>query len=85
MTLGLTLGLKFLLWKNRNFWFEKNSIQTCIFNCNNVFLWDSMGKDAFIKKMVAARNYSTNTIMGKKKETEGEGSRVKDNKFSGVK
>ena len=32
-----------------------------------------MGKGACIKRMVAARNYSTNTIMEKKK-TEGEGS-----------
>ena len=33
--------------------------------------------------MDAVRNYSTNTIMEKK--TEGEGGRVKDNEFSGVK
>ena len=58
-----------------------------------------MGKGAFIKRMdrtvwvkkvplskgwiVAVRNYSTNTIMEKKKQ--GEGGRVKDNEFSGVK
>ena len=34
--------------------------------------------------MIAVRNYSTNTINGKK-QTEGEGGRVKDNEFSGVK
>ena len=61
----MTLGLKFLLCKNINFWFQKNSIQICIFNCNNVFLWDCMGKGACIKRMVAVRNYSTNTIMQK--------------------
>ena len=33
--------------------------------------------------MVAVRNYSTNTIMEKNKQ--GEGGRVKDNEFSGVK
>ena len=27
-----------------------------------------MGKDAFIKRMVAVRNYSTNTIMEKNKQ-----------------
>ena len=67
------LGLKFFLWKNRNFWFQKNSIQICIFNCNNVFLWDCMGKGACIKRMVAARNYSTNTIMEKKNKQRGRG------------
>ena len=34
--------------------------------------------------MVAVRNYCTNTINGNK-QTEGEGGRVKDNEFSGVK
>ena len=43
-----------------------------------------MGEGSCIKRMVVVRNYSTNTIM-EKKQTEGEGSRVKDNKFSGVK
>ena len=50
----MTLGLNFLLWKNINFWFQKNSIQICIFNCNNMFLRDCcMGKGACIKRMVA--------------------------------
>ena len=35
-----------------------------------------MGKGAFIKRMAAVRNYSTNTIMEK---TNGEDGRVKDN------
>ena len=43
-----------------------------------------MGKGACIKKMFAVRNYSTNTII-EKKQTEGEGGRVKDMEFSGVK
>ena len=42
-----------------------------------------MGKDACIKRMVAVRNYSTNTIMEKNKQ--GDGGRFKDNEFSGVK
>ena len=42
-----------------------------------------MGKGAFIKRMVAVRNYSTNTIMEKNKQ--GEGVRVKNNEFSGIK
>ena len=31
----MPLGLKFLLWKNRNVSFRNNSIQICIFNRNN--------------------------------------------------
>ena len=43
-----------------------------------------MGKVLLSKGwMVAARNYSTNTIMEKNKQ--GEGGRFKDNEFSGVK
>ena len=47
-----------------------------------------MGKGACIKRMVAVRNYSTNTIMEKNK-TRGKGGggrrgRVKDMKCSGV-
>ena len=43
-----------------------------------------MGKGACIKKMAAVRNYNTNTIM-EKKTNRGEGERVKDMEFSGVK
>ena len=45
-----------------------------------------MGKGACIKRMIAVRNYSTNTIM-EKKQTEGRGwggGGVKDMEFSGV-
>ena len=42
-----------------------------------------MCKGGFIKRMVAVRNYSTNTIMEKNKQ--GDGGRFKDNEFSGVK
>ena len=42
-----------------------------------------MGKGVCIKRMVAVRNYSTNTIMEKKQR--GKGWRVKDMYFSGVK
>ena len=42
-----------------------------------------MGKGACIKRMVAVRNYSTNTIMEKNKQ--GDGGRFKDNEFSRVK
>ena len=69
----MTLGLKFLLWKNRNFLFQENSIQTYILICNNVFLWDCMGKGACVKRMVAVRNYSTNTVIEKNKWGKGEG------------
>ena len=46
----------------------------------NVFLWDCMSKGAGIKRMVAVRNNSTNTIMEKNKHRE-EGVRVKDMEF----
>ena len=43
-----------------------------------------LGKGACIKKMVAVRNYSTNTIMEKTNRAGREG-RVKDIEISGVK
>ena len=42
-----------------------------------------MGKGACIKRMVAVRNYSTNTII--EKTNRGKGRRVKDMEVSGVK
>ena len=42
-----------------------------------------MGKGACIKRMVAVRNYSTNTIMEKKQRRKG--GRLKDMEFSGAK
>ena len=42
-----------------------------------------MGKGACIKRMVAVRNYSTNTIMEKNKQRV-QRRRVKDMKFSGI-
>ena len=60
----MTLGLKLLLWKNRNFWFQKNS--RYVFSIAiNVFLWDCTGKGTCIKRTGGVRNYSTNTIMEK--------------------
>ena len=46
-----------------------------------------MVKGACIKRMVAVINYSTDTIMAKKKQTEGErgGGKVKDMEFSWLK
>ena len=47
-----------------------------------------MGKGACIKRMVAVRNYSTNTIIEKtniEKTNRGKGRRVKDMEVSGVK
>ena len=43
-----------------------------------------MGKGACIKRMVAVRNYNTNTIM-EKKTNRGERGRVKNREFLGVK
>ena len=42
-----------------------------------------MGKGAFIKKMVAARNYSTNTIMEKKKKQREKGAGLRIINFQG--
>ena len=45
-----------------------------------------MGKGACIKRILAVINYSTNTVMKKKKQAEGEGGwRVKNMEFSGGK
>ena len=44
-----------------------------------------MGKGAFIKRMVAVRNYSTNTLMEKNKQRGKGGGGVKDMGFSGIK
>ena len=49
-----------------------------------------MGKGACIKRMVAVRNYSTNTVMGKNKQRRkgvggGGGGRAKNMEFSRVK
>ena len=76
------LRLKFLLWTNRNFWFQKTPFRYVFSIAINVFLWDCMGKGACIKRMVAARNYSTNTIMEKK--TNRGGGEFKVMEFSGV-
>ena len=69
----MTLGLKFLLWKNGNVWFQNNSIYVfsiaIMYSCG-----DCVGKGSCIKRMVAVRNYSTNTIMVKNKQRgKGEG------------
>ena len=79
----MTLRLKFFLRKNRNFWFKKTPFRHAFSIAINVFLWDYMGKGTCIKRMVAARNYRTKTIINQK--TEGEGGRDKDMEFSGVK
>ena len=78
----MTLRLKFFLRKNRNFWFKKTPFRHAFSITINVFLWDYMGKGACIKRMVAARNYSTNTIMEKK--TNRGGGEFKVMEFSGV-
>ena len=80
----MTLGWKFLVWKNRNVSFQKISFQICIFNCNKCILVRLYGKGADIKRMVAVRNYSTNTIMEKNKQR-GKGRGIKDLEFSGEK
>ena len=49
-----------------------------MYSCGTVWV-----KVLVSKKMVAVRNYSTNTIMEKNKQ--GDGGRFKDNEFSRVK
>ena len=79
----MTLGLKFFYGKIEIFGFKKTPFRYVFSIAINVSLWDCMGKGACIKRMVAVRNYSANTIMEKNKQ--GEGVRFKDNEFSGVK
>ena len=64
------------------FLISKNSTQIRIFNC---YSCETVWVKVLLSKgwMVAVRNYSTNTIMEKNKQ--GEGGRVKDHEFSGVK
>ena len=75
----MTLGLKFLLWKNKNIWFQNNC--RYVFSIAIMYSCETVGRGACIKRMVAVRNYSTNTII-EKKQTEG---RVGVMEFSGVK
>ena len=85
------IGLKFLLWKNRNFSFQKNSIQICIFNCNNVIssetVWvkvllskgwiGSMGKKStFIKRMDSCSQKLQYKHYNGKKQGKGVGLRI---------
>ena len=67
----VTLGLKFLLWKNRNFWFQYNSRYVftiaIMYSCETVWV----NKVACIKSMVTVRNYSTNNIMEKNRRGMG--------------
>ena len=76
----MTLGFKFLLWKNKNFWFQNNcryvfSIAIC--SCETVWVKVLVSKGWF------QSNYSTNTIIEKTNRREGEGGSVKDMEFSG--
>ena len=73
----MTLGLKFLLWKNRNFSFKKTPFRyvfsiAIVYSCETVWV----KKGACIKMMIAVRNYSANSIMEKKAEGEGGGLRI---------
>ena len=62
----MTLGWKFLVWKNRNVSFQKISFQICIFNCNKCILVRLYGKGACIKRNGVVKNYNTNPIMENK-------------------
>ena len=74
----MTLVLKFLLWKNRNAEFQKNFIQTCIFNCNDIISCETVCVKVLLSKgwVVAVRNYSKNTGNGKKQRGKGVGLRI---------
>ena len=78
----MTLGWKFLVWKNRNVSFQKISFQICIFNCNKCILVRLYGKGACIKKNGVVKNYNTNPIMEKKNKQRGRGGGVKDMEYS---
>ena len=72
----MTLGLKFLYGKIEIFDFKKTSFRYVFSIAINVFLKDCMGKVLVFKRMVAVRNYSTNTIMEKTNRGNGEGLRI---------
>ena len=73
------LGLKFLLWTNRNFWFQKTPFRYVFSIAINVFLWD------WVKGVASQRwNYKLQYkhYNGKKYTKEGGGG--KDMELSGV-
>ena len=66
----MTLGWGFFYGKNRKFWFQKNSIQICIFNCNKcilVRLYRCLYQKNGCRQKLEYKHYNG------KKQTEGEG------------
>ena len=77
----MTLGLKFLLWTNRNFDFKKTTFRyLCIFNCNKCILMRLWVKILVSQGWVQSE-ITVHTIMEQK--TEGGGG-IKDMELSGV-
>ena len=64
----------------------KNAPFRYVFSIVIMYSFENVWVNVLLSKgwMVAVRNYSTNTIM-KKQQRVGEGGRVKDMEFSGVK
>ena len=64
----------------------KNTPFRYVFSIVIMYSFENVWVNVLLSKgwMVAVRNYSTNTIM-KKQQRVGEGGRVKDMEFSGVK
>ena len=85
----MTLGLNFMLWKNRNFWFQKNysdiymyfQLQWCALACETV----AMGKRCLYQKDGCSQKWQYDTIMEKKQTGRKAWGRVKDMASSGVK
>ena len=74
----MTLRLKFLLWKNINFWFKKTPFRY-VFSIAIMYYCETMIKGACIKKMVAVKLQYKH--YNGKKNKQGEGGGLKDTEF----
>ena len=79
----MTLGLKFLYEKTEISDFKEMPFRY-VFSIAKMYSYETVWVKVLLSKgwMVAVRNYSRNTVMGKKQR---EGGRVKYNEFSVVK
>ena len=74
------LGLKFLLWTSRDFWFQK-TVRYVFSIAINVFLWDLL-------KLLVSQGWNSKLqykhYMEKNKQGRGGGGEGKDMEFSGA-
>ena len=80
----MTLGLKFILLKNRNVWFQKTPFRYVVsiaimYSCETVLV------KVLVSKGWLQSEITVQALKTKKKRTEGKGGWIKDMEFSGVK